>query len=462
MTSPRPEHPVLLVDDEATWLASFKTVLRFAGVGNVQTCDDPGRVLGLLAERPYSLLLMDIVMPRLRGTDLLPRVREAHPELPVIMLSGLNEVDTAVACIKAGAYDYFVKTTERDALVAAVKRALELTETRAHAALLRSLLFSDRLKRPEVFAGIVTHDPKMLAAFRYMEALGPTNLPLLVTGETGTGKELAVRAVHELSGREGEFVAVNLAGLDDTMFTDTLFGHRKGAWTGALGAREGLVARAAGGTLFLDEIGDLGPGAQVKLLRLLQEGEYLPLGEDVPRLSTARVVAATQADLEERLHDGRFRADLFWRLGAHRVHLPPLRERAGDIPALVAHFVRTAAAELGKNPPPVPPETLERLARQLFPGNVRELRALVYDAMVGFERGWLRLKLDGPAAAPEPAAAAEGPGLFSGVERLPTAREAYDALVREALARCGGNRTQAAELIGVTRQALARHLKRGD
>ncbi len=462
MTDPlHPQYPLLMVDDQPAWLASFKTILAMAGVDNVETCDDPGSVLPLLENNRYSMLLMDIVMPGKRGDELLPEILERHPDLVVIMLSGLDQVDIAVGCIKAGAWDYFVKTTEPETLVAAVKRALGLVEARAENLRLRDALKDRGPRDREAFADMVTEDPVMLAAFRYMEAVAPTFLPVLIAGETGSGKELAARALHRLSGRPGRFVAVNIAGLDDNAVTDTLFGHRKGAFTDASEPREGLVARAADGTLFLDEICDLSMASQVKLLRLLQENEYMPLGGDAPMISRARVVTATQRDLAELVEQGGFRADLYYRLSAHQAHLPPLRERAGDVPLLLDHFLAQAAGELDKTRPPVSPETVKRLERYGFPGNVRELRSLVFDAMAGYQRGWLALDVPGNGGAiPAGEAEQRGDGPFAGLERLPTAAEAYDQLVREALRRTEGNRTQAAEILGVSRQALARHMKK--
>ena len=464
MADLHPQNPLLMVDDEVSWLHSFKTILGLSGINNVEVISDPGQVLSRLDEKEYSLLLMDIVMPGKRGDELLPEVLERHPDLVTIMLSGLDQVETAVSCIKAGAWDYFVKTTDSATLVAAVQRALELVEARAENRRLRSALEERGPRNAEAFSGMVTADPAMLAAFRYMETVATTSLPVLVAGETGSGKELAAQALHHLSGRPGRFVAVNIAGLDDNAVTDTLFGHRKGAFTDAAEPREGLVSRASEGTLFLDEICDLSMASQVKLLRLLQENEYMPLGGDGTVASHARVVAATQRDLDELVRKGGFRADLYYRLSAHQVRLPPLRERVGDVPLLLDHFLVQAAEEFGKSKPPVPPETVNRLRRYPFPGNVRELRSLVFDAMAGYQRGWLSLTVPGAAGtvrSGEDREAMAGEDVFAGLEFLPTAAEAYDLLVREALRRTEGNRTQAAEILGVSRQALARHLKKG-
>jgi DNA-binding NtrC family response regulator len=269
-------------------------------------------------------------------------------------------------------------------------------------------------------------------------------------------------------------VSVNVAGLDDAMFSDTLFGHRKGAYTGADQAREGLIARAAGGTLFLDEIGDLSETSQVKLLRLIEERKYYPLGSDVPKESDARVVCATHRSIEALLSQGKFRRDLYYRLSGHKVHLPPLRERKEDIPLLVDAFLAAAAEGEGKRKPTPPPELCTLLSTYDFPGNVRELRMLVSDAVVRHRGGVLSLDSFRKAVGsretsppPEESADADasvpaGPtDLFGEMPRLPTLKEAEEQLVAEALARARNNQGIAASLLGITRQALNKRLVRG-
>ncbi|MCA1985180.1 MAG: sigma 54-interacting transcriptional regulator, partial [Desulfovibrio sp.] len=272
------------------------------------------------------------------------------------------------------------------------------------------------------------------------------------------------RAAHALSGRQGRFVAVNVAGLDDAMFADTLFGHVRGAFTGAEAARKGMVEEAAGGTLFLDEIGDLSPASQVKLLRLLQEGEYYPLGSDQPRRLRARVIVATHHNLAESEAAGRFRRDLFYRLRTHQVHIPALRERKEDIAPLLRHFLAEAAADMGKPTPTPPRELAGCLAAYAFPGNIRELRAMVYDA-VSLHRGrvlsmgsFLEAMGVHPTAKPE-AACAPAVNPFHHCDRLPSIAEAAGLLVEEAMARAGGNQTMAARLLGISQPALSKRLR---
>lgn len=276
------------------------------------------------------------------------------------------------------------------------------------------------------------------------------------------GKELIA---HRLSGCRGKLVTVNVAGLDDTVFADTLFGHVRGAYTGADQARRGMVEEAADGTLFLDEIGDLSIPSQVKLLRLLQEREYFPLGCDLPKRLKARVIVATHQNLSAKESAGGFRRDLYYRLRTHKVHIPPLRERRGDIPLLLDHFLAEAADALGKKKPTPPKGLAQFLATYSFPGNVRELKAMVYDAVsVHRER---MLSMESFINAVESAQAEAGPSTapppkqnpFHGFEELPTFSEAAAYLVQEALDRANGNQTLAARLLGISQPALSKRLK---
>ncbi|NIY18432.1 MAG: AAA domain-containing protein, partial [Nitrospinaceae bacterium] len=257
--------------------------------------------------------------------------------------------------------------------------------------LLREHLLSSELLHPEAFADIVTADKTMHALFQYIEAVSTTPQPILITGETGAGKELIARSIHDVSKRRGKYVPVNIAGLDDNVFSDTLFGHVRGAFTGADKKRDGLIEQAAGGTLFLDEIGDLNASSQVKLLRLLQEREYFPLGSDTPRRTDARIIVATNRDLQKMQKEGEFREDLYFRLRSHLIRLPPLRERLDDLPLLVDHFLTRAAEGLGRKKPTVTAELFQLLSTYPFPGNVRELEAMIFNAVSTHTSGTLDL-----------------------------------------------------------------------
>ena len=317
------------------------------------------------------------------------------------------------------------------------------------------------------FGAIVTRSKSMHDIFSYVKDMAPSSKPVLITGETGTGKDLLARLVHTKSRSKKQLVAVNVAGLDDTMFSDTLFGHTRGAFTGANEARGGLITQAADGTLFLDEIGDLSIPSQVKLLRLLEDGTYYPLGADNPREIRARVIGATNADILQRVDDGTFRRDLYYRLKGHHLHLPPLRERKEDLPLLVDHFLEKAARDLEK-PAPAPPAELYRLLKTYdFPGNVRELDSMIFGAVTRHQKQNAVLSLEtfratvyDPSDSPQ-ASAALADWLASRPNgALPTLKEAQEALIAETLRRKEGNQTAAAGLLGLTREALNKRLSR--
>jgi DNA-binding NtrC family response regulator len=463
-TASYPSFPILAVDDEPAWLRSLRVALGRAGVDHLVTCQDAQEVPALLASRPFGLVLLDLNMPHVSGEELLARIAAEHPEVAVVVISGMNQIETAVRCVKLGALEYFVKTQEEDRLVAGVLRAIRTIELEHENREMASRVLSGGPRHPEAFEAIVTRDRGMLAVFAYVEAVARSSQPLLVQGESGVGKELVARAAHALSGRPGPLVAVNAAGLDDAVFADTLFGHARGAFTGAEQARPGMIDAAADGTLFLDEIGDLAVPSQVKLLRLLQEGEYFPLGSDRPKRLRARVIVATHHDLAERQSTGAFRRDLYYRLATHQIRIPALRERKGDIPVLLDHFLEVAARELGKKKPTAPRELAVLLSTYAFPGNVRELKSMVHDAVSVHRERILSMETfaraigrSGAAAAEHAAAPGENP--FHGLDQLPTIKEAVEQLVEEALARGGGNQTIAARLLGITQSALSKRLK---
>ncbi len=468
-----PRCPIMIVDDEEPILLAIDTTLRMAGISNIITCADSRRVMALLSEQLIELMLLDLNMPHVHGERLLDTVSRDFPDIPVIIVTGAVDVETAVRCIKAGAFDYVVKPVEEDRLLTAVNRAISFQELKRENLALKQHILADTLEKPEAFGEIVTNNKKMLMIFQYIESISRTSQPVLIRGETGVGKELIARTIHNLSGLPGNFVAVNAAGLDDNVFSDTLFGHVKGAYTGAERARSGLIEQAAGGTLFLDEIGDLNHASQVKLLRLLQEGEYFPLGRDTPRRSDARIVAATNRNLSRLLETGDFRKDLNYRLRTHRIYIPPLRERLDDIPLLVEHFLEEAAQTLGRKKPTPSPELFTLLKTFSFPGNIRELQSMIIDAVSRHKTGVLSLQAfrshigrsqpDGSSPTNQHSAASssgESPSIiFTGLE-LPTIKQVTDLLVREAMKRANGNQSIAAGMLGISQQALSKRLKK--
>mgnify|MGYP000731257964 CR=1 FL=1 len=455
--------PILIVDDEESILLSVETTLRMAGFHHTVTCGDSRAVRSIIDQQGAEVILLDLTMPYIDGQDLLAEIIECYPEIPVIIVTGTVDTDTAVRCMKAGAFDYVVKPVEAERLITAVRQARRFTDLyRENLALKRHILGTE-LECPDAFSEIVTGNRNMMSIFRYIESIARTSQPVLITGETGVGKELIARTLHIISGLTGCFVTVNAAGLDDNVFSDTLFGHVKGAFTGADQDRPGLLERAAGGTLLLDEIGDLSPASQVKLLRLLQEGEYLPLGADRSRKSDARIVASTNRELQQLQREGAFRKDLLYRLQTHHVVIPPMRERLDDIPLLLDFFIAGASRELQKKAPAYPPELVTLLQTYVFPGNVRELKSMVFDAVSRHTRHTLSMSVfKDYLARQKPVAEPMVSPAISRIEfpaTLPTIKQMTRLLIREALRRANGNQSIASGLLGISQQALSKRLR---
>jgi DNA-binding NtrC family response regulator len=466
-----PVSPVLLIDDEERFLESVNFTLSSAGINNIVECPDSRDVLKVLSGKRFGVIVLDLFMPFVSGLELLPEIAHDFPEIPVIIITAVNELDTAVECMKSGAFDYLVKPVDDERLVTTVKRAIQFTEMRDENTLLKQYLMSDKVEHPEFFSEIITQNSSMRSIFQYVEAVGGTSLPILITGETGVGKELVARAVHMISGRKGNFTAVNVAGVDDKLFSDMLFGHKKGAFTGADQERKGMIESSAGGTLFLDEIGDLGIESQVKLLRLLQDGQYYPVGSDIPKMSDSRVIVATNQDIEVMQEKGQFRKDLYYRLQSHNIHIPPLRERLDDTPLLVDHFLKTAAKSFNKKTPTPPKELFTLLNTHHFPGNVRELQGLINDAISTHKSGVLsldtfRAKITSSKKIPRTVGEGEAGSSEAKTkkivfpEQLPALKEAELLLIEEAMKRADGNQTIAAEILGMSRRALNNRLMR--
>ncbi len=464
-----PRLPILLVDDEEQFLLSASIALSSEGMTHVVQCQDSRDVMKIIQKQPPSVISLDMHMPYYSGLDLLPQIVGEYPEIPVVVITAVNDVDTAVECMKLGAFDYVVKPVDDARLITSIRRALEIREVRNENILLKQYLLSGKLEHPEVFEHIITQSSAMRSIFQYIEAVAATPLPVLITGETGTGKELIASAVHKMSGRSGEFVPVNVAGVDDQLFSDTLFGHKKGAYTNAVQDRRGLIEQAASGTLFLDEIGDLSMESQVKLLRLLQEGQYYPLGADMPKLSDARIVVATHQNIDEMQKSDRFRKDLYYRLKSHHIHIPPLKERKEDIEPLVNHFLEKAADKLDKKKPTPPRELYTLLRNYHFPGNIRELEGMIFDAVSRHKSGTLSTETFRNQLSPgdgqttldtiqETLPCSDQPIVFG--EPLPTLKDSEQILIEEALKRSEGNQTIAAQMLGLTRRALNNRLQR--
>ena len=442
---------VLIVDDEPAFTRSLSIMLeRSCGLQNIQQCNDSRDVTSILKNGGIEMVLLDLNMPHFTGEQVLAEINTHFPDIAVIIISGMNDIETAVKCVKMGAYDYFVKTVEETRLVEGIKRVALLQQLKIENRALRKPFQNNREAYHHAFAEIVTISKAMHAVFYYLEAVAKTNQAILITGESGVGKELLAKATHEVSGSEGPLIPVNIAGLDDAAFSDTLFGHEKGAFTGADRKRGGLIEKAAGGTLFLDEIGDLSMDLQVKLLRVLQEGEYYPLGSDKPKKLEARIIACTHQNLDEKQKNGEYRSDLYYRLKTHYINVPALRERKEDIPLLLNHFIDQAAQELEVPRPAISIELLKLLSSYSFPGNIRELRSMAFDAMslcrsdsLPLDRFEDNIQISGKDEQTKTIAY---DSIFSLVEPLPSLNESANLLVSEAMKRAAGNQSVARQV----------------
>jgi DNA-binding NtrC family response regulator len=466
-----PEKPILVVDDEENFLKSVEFILKYDGITNFVLCNDSREVLPQLNRQEFSLILLDLLMPFITGQEILPRIVEDFPEIPVIVITAENRIERAVECIKAGAADYIVKPVDENRLLLTLKNIIKFNEVQKVNKLLTNRIGTDRIEDPDAFFDIKTQNEKMKSIFQYVEAIGKTSFPVLITGETGTGKELLAKSIHRVSDRKGKFVALNIAGEDNSVVSDTLFGHAKGGFTGAVGYRKGLIEQAVSGTFFLDEIGDLNREVQVKLLRLLQEKKYYPIGSDTEKTTDARFIFATNQRIEKLLEEKKFRKDLYYRLQSHHIHLPPLKERADDIPLLIQYFLEKGSEELGKKKPTPPPELFTLLANYNFPGNVRELQGMIFDALSRHTKGILSMSTFIEKINPEQPiqkyseddaldeiTTDKSKIIFKG--NIPTLKEMEEILINRALNDSKGNQTMAARILGLSRKALNNRLIR--
>ncbi|HZV83107.1 MAG TPA: sigma-54 dependent transcriptional regulator [Geobacteraceae bacterium] len=462
--SNQPGQRIMLIDDDVDFLEGMKRVLQVNGFRSIAPFSCATEAIDSLEKEGASAILLDMVMPGITGRDLLPLLMDKYPDTPVIISSAVSEVDNVVSCMKIGAYDYLVKPIDATRLVQVVTNALRLNALNLENRRLKKYLLGTPLSSPEQFARIITRNARMKAIFKLIETFATTMHPILLTGETGAGKELVATVIHGVSGVKGEFVPFNAGGLDGSMFIDTLFGHVKGAHPFVGNERGGLIQRAQGGTLFLDEVGDLSNEAQIALLRLLQEGEYYRTGSDTAMCSNARIIAASNRDLRELINSGRFRRDLYHRLSAHQIDLPPLRERSEDIPLLLQHYVNEEANYLRKTPPEIAPELIDALSVGDYPGNVRELINMIRNGVALNSSGTLTLE-DFPGL-PQVKKTSTGLVRLSQDEsftihaifdKCPSLEE-FERLIIEETIKLTGSKASAADILGITRPTLNRKL----
>lgn len=448
---------ILVIDDEENMRWALQKALTKDGYEVVSAADAQEGIKFIHQKQP-DLVLSDVKMPGMDGMELLNVIRDESPELPVIMITGFGSVELAVAAMKAGAADFILKPFDIEAVKLSVHRALGVEKLKEEVRFWRS-----ESAKPAVY-GIIGKSKVMLATMELVEQVAPANATVLVTGESGTGKELIAQAIHQLSSRSNQpLIKVNCAAIPENLLESELFGHEKGAFTGAVNRKAGRFERAEGGSIFLDEIGELPLAMQAKLLRVLQEKEIERVGGMETIKVDVRVITATNRDLEQEVREGRFREDLYYRLKVVPILVPPLRERLDDVPELAVYFVQQYARELGKGNLSISPEAMEFLICYNWPGNVRELQNVMERAVI-LCRGQSIV----PDLLPLEVLASGEPTINrnrgnsavvlpdEGVELEEVEKE----LIRQALEKSGGNQTKAARLLGISRYTLIYRLEK--
>jgi DNA-binding NtrC family response regulator len=449
---------ILIVDDDPVTCELLCEVFTREGFAARFTQSGESALTEITSDQP-DVLVSDIRMKtRLDGLTLLDRVRRERPSLPVILMTAFGSLETAIKAVKEGAFDYISKPFDIETMVATVQRALALRATG------RKNGLDERGGDEEIASGMIGRNPAMLEIYKLIARVSDSRAAVLITGESGTGKELVARAIHAHGLRQGSpFVAVNCGALTETLLESELFGHVKGSFTGAVANKRGIFEQAGEGTVFLDEISETGAALQVKLLRVLQEREVVPVGGNSPVRVQARMIAASNSNLERLCDEGQFRRDLFYRLNVINVHLPPLRERRDDIPLLVAHLLRKHAPQ-GQTPPVVDERALHYLVSYSWPGNVRELENVIERAITLNRSERITPEdfppkvcgYDAESVAPKPGAD-DLAALFVG---LPTIDEMERRYLLYVLDATGGNRKRAAEILGINRRTLYRMAER--
>lgn len=437
---------ILIVDDEKNMRWALDRALKQEGYETLTAADGLEGLTVAQTEHP-DLVVLDLKMPGMDGLSALKKLREWNSQLPVIMITAHGSVETAIEAVKAGAFDYITKPFDVEEIKLVISKALENWALVSEVAFLRS-----ELERKYSFQNIIGKGPKMQALFSLIEKLAETSASVIVYGESGTGKELVARAIHYRSARKGNpYIQVNCAALPETLLESELFGHEKGAFTGAVGRKPGRFELAHNGTIFLDEIGDISLPVQVKLLRVLQEKAFERVGGLETLKIDVRIIAATNQNLAQAIRDGRFREDLYYRLNVVPIHLPPLRERREDIPLLVEHFLKKFDPQGRMRGPNC--QAMKLLSEYHWPGNVRELENCLERAVIISSGPEIT-----PADLPPEVAGIVAPGeprkRFSLPEEGISLEDVEKDLIVQALERSGGNQSRAARLLGITRHTL--------
>lgn len=434
---------VLVVDDDLYLLAAIKQTLVLNGY-TVRTYGNPLEALASIEGTPFVAVIADIRMPEMSGLVLLERILEKDPDLPVILITGHGDISMAVDAVKKGAYNFLQKPVDEDIILATLERAIERRQLVLENRRLEEQLTVTRASRSRFF-GLVGRHSSMIGLYALIETIAKESDPVLIIGETGTGKELVARAIHALSRQQAPYLAVNMGALPSEMIESELFGHEKGAFTGAIQRKIGKFEYAANGTLFLDEICSMPAPMQSRLLRVLEERTFSRLGSNATIPLKARIIAATNRDLPEEIAKGSFRQDLYFRLNVLPVHLPPLRDRKADIPLLVDYFWQEYCDDHNGKAEPCSPELINQLMQQSWPGNIRELRNFIRRYCVFGETA---VETPPESAAALPAATVP---LLSWKDHMEAQEQAY---LCQVLQRVGGQVLAAHQLMGISRKSL--------
>ena len=438
---------ILIVDDEQSHRLMLRAHLEEEGFQIVEASDGHEAV-DRAAERSFDLILMDIRMPTMDGIEALKRIQETAAATPVIMMTAYGSINSAVEALQAGAIDYLTKPLDMDELIFKAKKALYYRQLEEE-----NILQRERLGLRFDFSSIIGTSPRMKELFETLALAAPTEATILLLGESGTGKELVANAIHQNSPRKDKpYVKVNCAALPETLLESELFGHEKGAFTGAIDKKKGRFERADGGSLFLDEIGEMSPPTQTKILRVLQEREFEVVGGTQTITVDVRIITATNKDLAEEVKSGNFREDLYYRLNVVPITIPPLRERTEDIPLLAEHFLRIYSEKNKRDITGFGPGVMEAFIGYSWPGNVRELENIVERTVIMSRNDTITLE-DLPTVF-------AGPQLEGDRTPPPTSlREVERETILKTLHQTGGNRTHAAQILGITRKTLQNKIK---
>lgn len=440
---------ILIVDDEEVSLSSVKRILKWHGLKNVEICDNGKEAIKKIRRDNFDIVLLDLLMPEVDGMQVLESTKPFCPQTEFLILTAVDDIPTTVKAMRQGAYDYLVKPVDNELLFLSIERAYERKGLLAGLSINASCEAADI---PPSFADTLTQSTQMKALISYAQVMARSGNPILITGESGTGKELMARGIHRAGpSPAGPFVAVNVSAIPATMFESQFFGHAKGAFTGADGSHAGFFEQADGGTLFLDEVGELPIGLQSKLLRVLEDKTFTPLGAQSSVRVDVRLVSATNTELDRACQEGKFRIDLLYRLRSAYICLPPLRERRNDIPLLAGSFLQKSCLRHKKEISGFSPEAMQLLTHKDYPGNIRELSQIVENAV---------LLADSPVITP---ALLGGNGAQNGQvsassRSLCTLKENDAAHVQFVLNSTGGNRRETARTLGITLRQLQRKL----